>query len=151
MNILVFSDSHGETALMADMVRKVSPDCIVHLGDYDKDAKALRTRFPDIPLHMVRGNCDVLSSASDLEEIILAEKKVILTHGHPYHVKENYQALTNMGHCAGADLLLFGHTHIPYYEQVGNMHVLNPGSAQKSCALVRIQDGEIRCEHLSLL
>jgi len=151
MDILVFSDSHGEIELMANIVQEISPDLIVHLGDHEKDAKALSLRFPDIPLHRVRGNCDFLSKTSELEEVVVAEKKIILTHGHRYHVKESYNALYNMGHFAEADLVLFGHTHIPHYEQVNNMHVLNPGSARDSCSIVQIQDGEIRCKHLRLL
>lgn len=148
MKLLVFSDSHGKIDFMIDMVREISPDMILHLGDHDEDAKTLRARFPDIPLHMVCGNCDFGPGTAERLEIAIAGKTVVLTHGHRYHVKENYNALYNMGHYANADLLLFGHTHIPHYEQVGNMHVLNPGSARKSCALVQITDGEITCMHL---
>jgi len=147
--ILVFSDSHGEVDKMADMVKKHTPDFIIHLGDYNKDAEILSKRFPHIPLHAVRGNCDMLSKAPDLEELKIRDKRIFLTHGHRYRVKETYDALCNMGHCAGADLLLFGHTHIPYYKQTDNMHILNPGSAQEVCALVEIDsEGKITCTHL---
>ena len=42
----VFSDSHGSTALMKECVRRVRPDVIIHLGDYERDAEALRLEFP---------------------------------------------------------------------------------------------------------
>ena len=41
MNILVFSDSHGNTARMAEVVRREQPDQIFHLGDVSRDARAL--------------------------------------------------------------------------------------------------------------
>jgi len=152
VKILVFSDSHGKIDLMADMVQKQTPDFIFHLGDYHEDAEALHAQFPDIPLHAVRGNCDFRSETPDLEELKLRDKTILLTHGHRYHVKESYDALQSMGQDAGADLLLFGHTHIPYYARIDNMHVLNPGSARAVCALVEIKEAdEITCTHLPLI
>ena len=150
MQILVFSDSHGHTESMEAKIRALTPDLILHLGDCDKDARRLSQTFPHIPLRMVRGNCDLGSKTSVLENFVIAETRIVMTHGHRYNVKSGYKTLYNMGHCAGADILLFGHTHIPHYEQVGAMHVLNPGSANESCGLIRITDGEIICELLSL-
>jgi len=152
VTILVFSDSHGEIDRMANMVEQISLDFICHLGDYAEDTKALGKRFPDLPLHPVRGNCDVLSKTPDLKELKIGGKTILLTHGHRYHVKESYDALCTMGHCTGADLVLFGHTHIPYHGRVKNMQILNPGSAQEVCALVEIDEtGEITCKHLPLV
>jgi len=149
--ILVFSDSHGKIGPMADMVAARIPDFIFHLGDYNEDAVALSKRFPDIPLHAVRGNCDFLSDTPDLEEIKIRDKTILLTHGHRYHVKESYDALQTMAQKAGADLILFGHTHIPYYAHINQLHILNPGSALAVCALVEIDEtGEITCSHLPL-
>jgi len=73
-----------------------------------------------------------------------------MTHGHRYDVKSDHTALYNMGQLVGADILLFGHTHIPHYEQVSAMHVLNPGSAKDSAALIQLQGEDIMCKHLPL-
>jgi len=148
MDILVFSDSHSKIDLMVDIVREIEPDLIFHLGDYDEDARTLGKHFPNIPLHMVRGNSDFFSKTPEQLELTIEDKKVILTHGHRYYVKEAYDALCDMGRSRGADLVFFGHTHIPHYARVGKMHVLNPGSAREVCALVQIKDGEIHCEHI---
>ena len=150
MDILVFSDSHGQTAPMIQTIRNTAPDLVLHLGDYTRDAKFLQKTFPDLPIRMVSGNCDFNSKTPDLEEFLLSDKKIIMTHGHRYQVKQGYDSLCTMGRCAGADILLFGHTHIPYHGRIGNMHILNPGPAHQSCALIRIADGDISCEHLTL-
>ena len=44
----VFSDSHGLTALMRECVRRVRPDVIIHLGDYSRDADALRRMLTQV-------------------------------------------------------------------------------------------------------
>ena len=51
----------------------------------------------------------------------------------------------------GASLALFGHTHRAFYEQVGGVTLLNPGTAGKGSdltwAMVTIFDnGAISCE-----
>ena len=51
----------------------------------------------------------------------------------------------------GAGLALFGHTHQPFYEQVGGVTLINPGTAGKgrtlTWALVTVFDnGAVSCE-----
>ena len=135
---------------MDKAVREHAPGLILHLGDYELDARVLAKTFPHLPIRSVRGNCDFRSKAPVLDDFIVAGKRIIMTHGHRYDVKSDYTALCNMGRAEGADILLFGHTHIPYYEQLGTMHVLNPGSAAYTCGLIQITDGGICCQHVSL-
>jgi len=148
--ILVFSDSHRQTDTMADAIRTHTPDRVLHLGDHDADAHVLSRLFPDLPIQAVRGNCDFGSSTPETAELLIEDKKIIMTHGHRYGVKQGLTSLCNMGHFADADILLFGHTHIPHHEQIEKMHVINPGPANRSCALIQIENGEIAWEHLSL-
>ena len=150
MNILVFSDSHGRTDEMSEMIRKISPDLILHLGDYDRDAEVLRKAFPHIPIRNVRGNCDVGSSAPELDNFTVEGKRIVMAHGHRYGVKYGLEALYDLVRLTEADVLLFGHTHIPHLEQIGEMYVVNPGAANRSCALVYIADGEVSCTHYAL-
>ena len=37
MKAAVFSDTHSNTALMLEAVRRCRPDAIIHLGDYERD------------------------------------------------------------------------------------------------------------------
>ena len=58
LKLLLFSDSHGNVANMADAVRLERPDRVLHMGDLARDAEELARRFPDIPVTYVPGNCD---------------------------------------------------------------------------------------------
>lgn len=148
----VFSDSHGMTALMRECVRRVRPDVIIHLGDYSRDADALRAEFPEIPLCSVRGNCDVGSAAPDRDVVQLGGVKAFITHGHLYNVK--YGRLDSLVYAAqeqGARIAMFGHTHQADYEEMGGVKLINPGTAgagrSLTYALVEVYDnGGVTCE-----
>ena len=146
MLLLVFSDSHGATAPMLRLVEEKKPDAVAHLGDYTRDAQALRAAFPALELHALRGNCDWAESAKIPEGLFfeLSGVPVFACHGHRYGVKTGLDALCNAGYFSGARLVLFGHTHIPLKERVGEMLLLNPGSARRTYAELELADGEIR-------
>lgn len=150
MKILVCSDSHNRVAHMKNAVAALAPDLILHLGDHDYDTVVLTDAFPHIPLRAVCGNCDYGSDNPPMADFVVADKRIVMTHGHRYQVKEGLSSLIRMGQEANADLLLFGHTHRAHYEQIGTMHLCNPGSAAESCALVEILDGEIVCRHITV-
>lgn len=150
MQILVFSDSHGNVDNMARAVERETPDRIFHLGDGWRDAEALRAWFPDIPLVQVAGNCDFQPLAPAEQLVALEGKRILLCHGHAYRVKEG---LTAVGYAAQErmlDLLLFGHTHVPTQAWAGKSLLVNPGSignwAKPSYAVVRIQDGVLTAD-----
>jgi len=151
MKILVCSDSHNTVKPIKKTVEALRPDLILHLGDHDYDTVVLADAFPYIPLRVVCGNCDYGSSNPIVMDFMAAGKRIVMTHGHRYHVKQGLASLIDMGQEANADLLLFGHTHQAYYEQIGTMYICNPGSAAESCALVEIVDGEIVCRHIMCL
>lgn len=128
--IAVFSDSHGRTSHMLEAVRTYSPDVLIHLGDYARDARELAETFPDIPLYAVRGNCDPPSDTMpETLQTELEGHRLFMTHGHRYNVKLGLDPLLNCAHFSGAGLVLFGHTHRAVLAETGNMYVLNPGSA----------------------
>ena len=129
MNILVFSDSHGETGTMFTAVETYCPEAVIHLGDYVSDARALASRFGDIPLHSVAGNGDFLSKTVDEAVFEIKGHKLFCTHGHRYYVKNGYQNVRRAGAKAGADIVLFGHTHIPCSLKLPGLILANPGSA----------------------
>lgn len=144
MKLLVFSDSHGTLGPMLRAVRERKPDAAVHLGDYVRDAEALRRAFPELPLRVLRGNCDFESKAPERETFTLGGVPVFACHGHRYGVKTGLDALCDAGYFSGARLVLFGHTHVPGTERAGEMLLLNPGSARRSCALLELDGGEIK-------
>ena len=88
MKLLIFSDSHGNVANMADVVRLESPDRILHLGDMARDAEDLARAFPQIPVTYVPGNCDGRRPDLPEERIFTLDGcRILMTHGHAYHVK----------------------------------------------------------------
>ena len=151
MKAAVFSDSHGQTVLMEEAVRRTRPDVIIHLGDYDRDAVHLRHTFPEIPLCSVSGNCDMMPLSPAKDTVQLGPVKAFLTHGHLYGVKFGaVHSLVYAAQEAGCSIALFGHTHEPFNEQLGGVHVINPGTAGKgrrpTFALLEVFDnGGVYC------
>ena len=148
----VFSDTHGSTAPMLEAARGAGADVLIHLGDYDRDAQALREAFPDTPLFSVCGNCDVMPLSPEKLVVPLGPVQALLTHGHRYGVSAaQADWLVYAAREAGAQIAMFGHTHSAYYETIGGVTLLNPGSAGRSrtpsWALVTVFDnGAIACE-----
>ena len=131
----VFSDTHGNTALMLEAARREKPDCLIHLGDFARDAEALRKAFPEIPLYSVCGNCDVVTDAPEKAVIELGGVTVFLTHGHLYNVNWRLDSLVYAAQELGAKLVLFGHTHEALNTEIGGVQVVNPGTAGKGRTL----------------
>ena len=128
MKILVFSDSHKVIQPMRDAIRLHNPDYVIHLGDHAADAETLRQEFPLLPIVGVPGNCDIpsapLQHKANYDGVL-----ILMSHGHIWNVKHNYLPAVLAGRQAGANVVLFGHTHIPFCEQMEDgMWVMNPGS-----------------------
>jgi len=141
MKLLIFSDSHGDVERMCAAIDREAPDAICHLGDYVRDAEALKKRYPGLPLYNVRGNCDPADDTPEQLELTLDGVPVFLCHGHRYNVKITNQKLLNAGWFSGAKLVLFGHTHLPVIREYEELTVLNPGTAALSAARVET-DGQ---------
>ena len=152
MKVAVFSDTHSNNELMLEAVRRCRPDAAIHLGDHDRDAVELRHEFPCLPVYSVCGNCDLMPLAPEKDVVQLGPVKAFITHGHLYNVSYGrVDSLVYAAQEAGAQLAMFGHTHQAYYEQIGSVQVLNPGTAGRgrelTWALVEIFDnGAFACE-----
>lgn len=128
MKYLVLSDSHGNVDNMVRAVEREKPDGIIHLGDCWRDAEELHELFPRLPLEQVPGNCDFGRFEALERVLILDDHRVLIAHGHTMGVKAGllraqYHALEQ-----NADLLLFGHTHVPLVDASTRPMLLNPGS-----------------------
>lgn len=129
MKIIVFSDSHGDRESMVLAAEAERPDAIFHLGDCWRDAEELECAFPGIPLYQVPGNCDWgLREEPTEKKVSLDGVHFLLCHGHTYSVKSGYYSALSHARREKIDVLLCGHTHIPYYEDRGGVQLLNPGS-----------------------
>ncbi len=153
MKILVFSDSHNNKQAMLDAVLDENPKLILHLGDHAHDCDALLEAYPRIPLRAVRGNCDFRSNELDRDEFVIHDKRIFMTHGHLYGVKTGLGSVLNTAFSRRADILLFGHTHIPFCETVDDLLVVNPGSiglGRKTYAVLEVERGTVECQIVEL-
>ena len=170
MDILIFSDSHGDTSAIRKMLRSQlhQPDAIFFLGDGLRDTDMLDPSNP--PLYRVCGNCDWFSQGEAPTEIVMAlgGHTFFATHGHLYNAKSSETALLAHAVKMGADIVLFGHTHTPtlkvidaglalYSTATGTIktdrpiYLFNPGSLHSgSFGTLTIKRGEILFSHGSL-
>lgn len=128
MKLLVLSDSHGMLQFMCDAVEKEHPDYVIHLGDHDRDAEELARYYPQLPVTWVCGNCDRFSDAPQTRTAVYGGKKIFFCHGHTLGVKGGLLRAVYAAREAGADVLLYGHTHIPIHDEADGLTVLNPGA-----------------------
>lgn len=129
MNILIFSDTHGNTEDPIEIIRQESMvNAIIHAGDCEADARVIQEAYPNIPVYSVAGNCDFLSHSPTELSFTLDGKKIFITHGHTYNVKSSLSRILNKAAYEDYDLLVFGHTHKSIIEYTGNAIVVNPGS-----------------------
>ena len=128
MKILVISDTHGKLNKARKVISRLKGlDLIIHAGDYIADAGILAEET-GIRTVAVKGNCDGSMSSDDFETVETEYGDIFVTHGHMYRdIDRLYYAAREHG-CKAA---VFGHTHVPVYEETDGMYILNPGSLSR--------------------
>lgn len=141
IKIVVFSDSHGSSAgmLRAAHLHEAGADMFIHLGDGLSDIARLRS-VTDKPIISVAGNCDgmYMSLSGDKTPqtctIDAGGITLFICHGHTLGVKYSLEAIESEARAKGADIALFGHTHLPFQkysrseEDDSSLYLFNPGS-----------------------
>ncbi|MCL2573379.1 MAG: metallophosphoesterase [Defluviitaleaceae bacterium] len=130
MKILVLSDSHGITGLMADVVAKHANDmaCVLFLGDYERDCDEISQKFSNLVFYVVPGNCDFSSDLPEELTLEMGGKKIWMTHGHYYGVKSGHERVQAAAEARGVDVCLYGHSHVAETFNKNGILFLNPGS-----------------------
>lgn len=129
MRILVVSDTHrDEYSLRKAILSQPRAEVVIHLGDGEEEAQSMKDSFPEKMFLMVRGNCDWNSALPAVGEITLEGKKIFYTHGHAYGVKMGLGEAKMAARGAGADILLYGHTHFALTDYDDGLYIMNPGS-----------------------
>lgn len=158
IRIIVFSDTHKCIEPCIQVINNIKGvNMIIHAGDHWSDAREIESIFSDIPVKYVKGNCDF--AMAPLEELIeIGGKKIFVTHGHMYDVKlehEHYKTIQKRGLELGADVVVFGHTHIPFNVNLGNISIINPGSVKytRNYGIIEIENNKIGtaildCNHI---
>ena len=150
MKILVFSDSHGRLGLMADAIEKERPQRVFFLGDNYRDGQALAEAYPDIPMELVRGNCD-WDKAPDELVVEAGGVRFLLTHGHRYGVKSGTAQLARSAKEKGVAVACFGHTHDAMNMPDRGVLLFNPGTAggihaRAGYGVIVVRDGRYRAD-----
>lgn len=127
--ILVVSDTHGDESWMS-LIKDNNFDYIIHAGDH-----LLGKRIKDITNNYVDGNNDWGTKNIDVFEI--ENQKFVLIHGDEQHLSGSNpehisKKLHNIIEKYNPNIIVYGHTHIPFIYKYNNTVILNPGSMSYS-------------------
>lgn len=154
MKIAVISDTHGKVDLVIGAIKKeLNIDRIIHLGDCTDDIGRIEIET-NLPVVAVRGNCDLLDDYTPLERFFEIEGiKILAVHGHKYNVKYSQERLYFRALELGANIVLYGHSHVFSIEKARGIYMINPGSPTlprsqhgKTYVLLELEDGQIYTE-----
>ena len=151
MKIGIVSDSHGNTSVFEDMLAMpgaAEAEMWLHAGDFAPDADDLEIMSGKRVVRVL-GNCDFyVDGVHEETVVVVAGHRIFLTHGHLFNVRFHTMMLAEAARTAGADIAVYGHTHIAL-EEHGDVTVLNPGSiarprdaARGSFMLVDLHENE---------
>ncbi len=124
--IAVMSDNHGDDSHIERILQlEKDADAFVHCGDSETYQENLLRRF-----YAVGGNNDWGLRLP--REIIfeLGGHRIFVTHGQRLGYFHREQILAEMARENNCDLVLCGHTHMPMWEEVDGITVVNPGSTR---------------------
>ncbi len=128
MKILIISDTHRHNGNMWSVIDKVKPiDMLIHCGDIEGYPDELLKKA-DCPVHIVAGNNDYGYDYDSEQSFFIGSHKVLLLHGHRYRIYQNLDTLFYLAEERKADIVMFGHLHVPIVETRGNITIINPGS-----------------------
>ena len=154
MKVLVVSDSHGQDLYVAKALDREWPiDAMLHLGgsQEDQDGFACIVAGEDVPLYMVRGNCDYDPSYPLSRIVELAGHRILMAHGHLCSVSAGTKDLVENALGNACDIAIFGHAHKPVIDDSEpDLLILNPGSItyprqagrKKSYIVLELEEGK---------
>lgn len=128
--LVVLSDTHSRegTRLEGRAAEAVAEaEVVAHAGDFITEDALDAFYEATETLHGVHGNVDEAAVADRLPAVRTFEfagVRVALTHGHEH----SETGLAMLGRERDADLVAFGHSHVPGVEDAGEVTLLNPGS-----------------------
>ena len=129
MRIVVVADTHRDYYMLKEVVEdNLDADAFIHLGDGENELRDMEQLFPHKMFYFVQGNRDYASKAKVTDILNLGGKKILITHGHHYDVRETMDNLVNTAEHNDVDIALYGHTHLYSYSCIDGIYVMNPGS-----------------------
>lgn len=146
MLVAVISDSHNNSKAIETVKAYIKEaDAILFLGDGEEDIKSIQKDFNG-QIYAVKGNCDISNNNPNERIVEILGKKIFMCHGHRYNVKYEYNSIYYRGVEVGADIVLFGHSHVAFIEENENIKLMNPGSISHGYGVVRKSLGFIEID-----
>lgn len=163
MTFLIVSDTHGRFERLRELCEKRKRvDALVFLGDGLSDLDYAKVKDFGFTVFAVKGNCDTgrggIIAMTAGEELIFTFEGVrfYAIHGHTKGVKGGLTNAIYAAEEAGADVLLYGHTHEPFYTYLEKgeynlskpLHVFNPGSLTNyNYGICIVEDGVLMLDN----
>lgn len=149
MKIGLISDTHGQLRPQV-FEHFEGVDLILHAGDIG-NAGIITELEAIAPVHAVHGNTDGFAIASAYKEqvdLALEGLRIVLAHGHklgspvPRLLRSAFP---------DADIVIYGHTHVPLVDRSARPLLINPGAAgparfklKPSVALLELPSAEVK-------
>ncbi|MFP4640810.1 MAG: metallophosphoesterase family protein [Dehalococcoidia bacterium] len=151
MRIGVISDTHArslENIPSQVKARMEEVDLIVHAGDFT-EAKVVEGLRGFGDMRAVAGNMDSPEVKEMLPSWDIFEangKRIGVTHGSggPYDLHERVRQMFD-----DVDIIIFGHSHMPFNEVLDGCLLFNPGRAMKSYGILTIEE-EVKSEIIKI-
>ncbi|MEJ6951087.1 phosphodiesterase [Natronospora cellulosivora (SeqCode)] len=167
MNYLILSDTHGSLKAWQKAEKYYDDmDMILHAGDLlyhgarnplpeGYNTKGLVEKINNCPLGFlaIKGNVDSLVDdwvlpypLSEYSILIDNDLKIAIYHGYQHQTEDER---IDFAKCLGADILIYGHTHLPELKKVDDIILLNPGSMSlpkqenKVPSIAKMENGDI--------
>jgi len=152
--LLVFSDSHGNVRTLKAVFNwakdHIPPNDTIcaaaFLGDGISDLEYAADEtgfFTDWKL--VMGNNDFGIVMPETLTFEFEGHYFFMCHGHRFNLYSGYNLLVNAAKNAGAEAVLYGHTHIPYYKIVNGITLINPGSVGRPRSRIGASFAVLEC------
>ncbi|WP_220738815.1 YfcE family phosphodiesterase [Leuconostoc miyukkimchii] len=128
---LIVSDVHGDRDILSQIIDKWRPHVDGLFFNGDSELSAQDNVFDGVST--VIGNMDYDPNFAESNTVTLKDVTFFQTHGHLYDVRAfnawaNLEKLDTSAEKNGAQIVLFGHTHLDGAVAYNNKLFINPGS-----------------------
>jgi uncharacterized protein len=152
--LLVFSDTHGSISPLNTVMNwakeRLPPNdtisCAVFLGDgvSDLSRSAEATGFYS-DWYVVSGNNDYRTTAPEAGVFDFCDYRFFMCHGHRHSLYGGFHSLIAAARNNQANVVLYGHTHVPSYKNIDGLLFINPGSVGRPRSRVGASFAVIEC------
>lgn len=128
--IIIISDTHLYTIekLPSALIKVIrEADAVIHAGDADTLNFIDELKDISKTLYAVKGNCDINSNLPTKIVVDIDGVKIGISHGTGHYnnvIDRMYYTFSD----DDPQIIVYGHTHIPFNEEVEGVWFVNPGS-----------------------